>query len=68
MSRLEPPPISTPPTIAAPVTISVVASPSKRTSWPSPMVPPAPGTLTTWTLPTMPSVRTACWYSRAARS
>ena len=57
-----------PPTITVPVTINVLAWPAMSASWPSPMVPAAPGMLTTCTLLTMPSALSACWDSRATRS
>src|SRR4051794_30865530 len=57
-----------PPTITVPVTINVLPCPDMSVSWPSPMVPAAPGMLTTWTLLTMPSALRACWDSRATRS
>ena len=57
-----------PPTITVPVTINVPACPPMSANWPSPMVPAAPGMLTTWTLFTMPSDFSACWVSLATRS
>ena len=55
---------ATPPSITVPVDMIVLAWPSMVVSWPRPMVPPAPGMLTTWALLTMLFVRMACCCSR----
>jgi hypothetical protein len=59
--------VSIAPTMTRPITMRVFSSRSLA-SWARPMVPPAPGTLTTWASPTRSlSCRTPC-ISRAVES
>src|SRR5690606_41288133 len=56
------------PSITVPVVISCVGSGPIWVNLPSPITPPAPGTLITCTLLTIEALRSACCDSREARS